>query len=130
MNTSRRSWLKRGGFAALGSGLLSRVEKVAAAAATHDRLSLEWNKATVKRFEDRLAERDIHAFLARDPLNVTYLTGYWHTTTERPQAVFMNRDDADSWFLYPGLDRDIVTSWWFGGGRMYFDLSTARNGAG
>ena len=58
----------------------------------------------------------------RDPLNIIYLTGYWHTTTERPQAVFMNADDADPWFLYPALDRDLVTSWWFGGGRMYFDF--------
>ncbi len=87
-----------------------------------DRLSLEWNKAVVRRFKDELLKQDLQAFLVRDPLNIIYLTGYWHTTTERPQAVFMNRDDADPWFLYPGLDRDIVTSWWFGGGRMYFDF--------
>jgi Xaa-Pro aminopeptidase len=87
-----------------------------------DRLPLEWNRAVVKRFKDELAKQEIQAFLVRDPLNIIYLTGYWHTTTERPQAVFMNRDDADPWFLYPGLDRDIVTSWWFGGGRMYFDF--------
>lgn len=87
-----------------------------------DRLPLEWNRAAVKRFRDELAKQDIQAFLVRDPLNIIYLTGYWHTTTERPQAVFMNKDDADPWFLYPGLDRDIVTSWWFGGGRMYFDF--------
>jgi Xaa-Pro aminopeptidase len=93
--------------------------------ATYDRLPLEWNKRTVKRFKDLLAEREIEAFLVRDPLNIIYLTGYWHTTTERPQAVFMNKDDADPWFLYPGLDRDIVRSWWFGGGRMYFDFHHA-----
>jgi len=165
MNTGRRSWLKRGGFALLGSGWMSRVDKVAAmqagapparaatggrswtaalkreatgrsealllgakpgeegppAPARQDRLPLDWNRATVKRLKDTLAERDIQAFLVRDPLNIIYLTGYWHTTTERPQAVFMNRDDADPWYLYPSLDRDIVTSWWFGGGRMYFD---------
>jgi Xaa-Pro aminopeptidase len=89
--------------------------------ATYDRLPLAWNKATVARFKQALAERDIRAFLVRDPLNIVYLTGYWHSTTERPQAVFMNHDDADPWYLYPGLDRDLVTSWWFGGGRMYFD---------
>ena len=72
-----------------------------------------------------LAKREIAAFLVRHPLNIIYLTGYWHTTTERPQAAFMNKDDADPWFLYPGLDRDIVTSWWFGGGRMYFDFHHA-----
>jgi Xaa-Pro aminopeptidase len=94
--------------------------------ATYDRLPLEWNRATVKRFKDRLAERDVEAFLVRDPLNIIYLTGYWHTTTERPQGTFMNRDDAAPWFCYPGLDRDIVTSWWFGGGRMYFDYLHAE----
>src|SRR5262245_47689164 len=90
--------------------------------ARYDRLPLEWNRATVARFKEKLAGRDIHAFLVRDPLNITYLTGYWHTSTERPQAVFMNEGDADPWFFYPGLDRDIVTSWWFGGGKMYFDF--------
>jgi Xaa-Pro aminopeptidase len=90
--------------------------------AKYDRLPLEWNKATVKRFREKLAERDVRAFLVRDPLNIMYLTGYWHTTTERPQAVFMNDTDGAPWFFYPGLDRDIVTSWWFGGGRMYFDF--------
>ncbi|MCP4654367.1 MAG: aminopeptidase P family protein, partial [bacterium] len=96
--------------------------------ATYDRLPLEWNKRTVKRFKDRLAERDLEAFLVREPLNIIYLTGYWHSTTERPQATFMNRDDPDPWFLYPGLDRDLVTSWWFGGGRMYFDFHHAAGG--
>ena len=92
-----------------------------------DRLPLDWNRRTVERFKSLLAERDIRAFLVRDPLNVTYLTGYWHTTTERPQAVFMNHGDADPWFLYPALDRDLVTSWWFGGGRMYFDFHHAED---
>ena len=94
--------------------------------ATHDRLPLEWNKRTVERFKQMLGERDIEAFLVRDPLNIIYLTGYWHTTTERPQAVFMNRDDPDPWFLYPSLDRDLVSSGWFGGGRMYFDFLHAE----
>lgn len=156
MGETRRQWLKGSGLALLGSGFLSRVDRVAAAPpsslrarllgeakagtsaklllgpkpgeegppapATADRLSLEWNKAAVKRFRDELAKQDIQAFLVRDPLNIIYLTGYWHTSTERPQAVFMNKDDPDPWFLYPGLDRDIVTSWWFGGGRTYFDF--------
>src|SRR5688572_2550512 len=109
MNADRRSWLKRGGFALLGSGWMSRVDKVAAmqagaapvraatgggswtaalkreatgrseslllgpkpgeegppAPARHDRLPLEWNRATVKRLKDTLAERDVQAFLVR-----------------------------------------------------------------
>jgi len=154
MKMNRRSWVKGAGL--LGTGFLSRVDKVAAAQktpnlrdilraqatgaseklfvkptpgeegppapTTADRLTLDWNKATVKRFKDTLAARDIQAFVVRDPLNIMYLTGYWHTTTERPQATFMNKDDADPWFMYPGLDRDSVTTWWFGSGRMYFDF--------
>ncbi|MBI4161719.1 MAG: aminopeptidase P family protein [Acidobacteria bacterium] len=90
--------------------------------ADYDRLPLTWNRAAVKRFFEGLAEQEVDAFLVRDPLDIIYLTGYWHTTTERPQAVFMNRKDRDPWYLYPGLDRDLVRSWWFGGGRMYFDF--------
>ena len=96
--------------------------------ATYDRLPLEWNKNTVARFKALLGERDIEAFLVRNPLNIIYLTGYWHTNTERPQGAFMNKDDADPWYLYPSLDRDLVTTWWFGGGRMYFDFHHADGG--
>lgn len=96
--------------------------------ARYDRLSLDWNKQTVARFKEKLAQQDIHAFLLRDQLNIIYLTGYWHTKTERPQAVFMDKDDADPWYLYPALDRDLVTSWWFGGGWMYFDFKHAEGG--
>ena len=94
--------------------------------ATEDRLTLDWNKRTIQRFKEKLAAQGIEAFLVRDPLNTTYLTGYWHTTTERPEAMFMNKDDADPWFFYPALDRDLVRSWWFGGGQMYFDFKDAE----
>jgi Xaa-Pro dipeptidase len=94
--------------------------------ADYDRLPLEWNKRTVDRFKALLADRDIEAFLVRNPLNTTYLTGYWHTTTERPEATFMNAGDDAPWFMYPGLDRDLVKSWWFGSGETYFDFHHAE----
>jgi Xaa-Pro dipeptidase len=40
----------------------------------------------------------------------------------------MNQDDADPWYLYPGLDRDLVKGWWFGGGWLYFDTKHAEGG--
>jgi Xaa-Pro aminopeptidase len=163
MELNRRRWIKGGGLALLGSGLLSRVDRVAAMQtarassltrtlgesfkggkseslllkpqpgeegppppAKFDRLSLEWNQATVGRLKAKLADQDIQAFLVRDPLNIIYLTGYWHITTERPQAAFMNKDDAAPWYLYPALDRDLVTGWWFGGGWTYFDFLHAE----
>jgi Xaa-Pro dipeptidase len=96
--------------------------------ATEDRLPLEWNKRTVARFKQTLAQRGIEAFLVRDPLNTIYLTGYWHTTTERPEATYMNKDDADPWFLHPAIDRDLVRGWWYGGSWMYFDYKHAEGG--
>jgi len=65
------------------------------------------NKRPVARFKDKLGTRRRHAFLSESS-QPTYLTGYWHTTTERPEATFMNHDDADPWFMYPALDRDLV----------------------
>jgi hypothetical protein len=29
----------------------------------------------------------------------------------------MNHDDADPWFIYPALDRDLVRTRWFGSGK-------------
>jgi Xaa-Pro aminopeptidase len=40
----------------------------------------------------------------------------------------MNKDDADPWYLYPALDRDLVKGWWFGGGWEYFDTKHAEGG--
>ncbi len=94
--------------------------------ASYDRLPLEWNKRTVQRLKEKLAEQEIEAFLVREPLNTIYLTGYWHTTTERPEATYMNKNDADPWYFYPALDRDLVRTWWFGDGLMYFDYQHAE----
>lgn len=90
--------------------------------ATNDRITLEWNKRTAQRLKEAVAQRGAQAFLIRNPLNIMYVTGYWHTVTERPQAAFMNKAQADPWFFYPSLDRGSVTSWWFGGGLEYFDV--------
>src|SRR5262245_65899296 len=108
MPTDRRFWLK-GSLTALGAGLLSRVDKVAAMQgaaspsltkslkdqargeseklllkprpgeegppepAKADRLPLDWNKATVKRLKDSLAERNIQAFPVGDPSDTIHL---------------------------------------------------------
>ena len=40
----------------------------------------------------------------------------------------MNKNDADPWYLYPGLDRDLVKGWWYGDGLMYFDFKHSDGG--
>ncbi len=96
------------------------------APATYDRLPLSWYKAKVQTFKNVLAEKGIQCFLLRNVLNVSYLIGYEHRETERPQATFMNKDDENPWYFYPGLDRDIVKSWWWGDGLAYYDYPDAR----
>ena len=38
----------------------------------------------------------------------------------------MNKGDQAPWYLYPALDRDLVKTWWFGDGVMYFDYRDAE----
>lgn len=96
--------------------------------ATADRLPLAWNKRQVARLKAMLAERKVSAFLIRSAQTSAYLTGYWHVSTERPQALFMNADDAAPWYFHPTIDRDLVRSWWYGGGLSYFDYPHAEGG--
>lgn len=99
-----------------------------AAPATFDRLPLSWNKRVVVGLKAQLAERGIRAFLVRNPNSAAYLTGYWHVSTERPQAFFMNAEDEAPWYFYPAIDRDLVQTWWYGGGLAYFDYPHAEGG--
>ena len=89
--------------------------------ASFDRLPLEWNKRRVRTLMNRLAQDGIEGILLTDRWNIIYFTGLWHSTTERLFNVFFPADSAQPIWFYPGLDRDLVTSWWHGDGDMYFD---------
>ncbi len=54
--------------------------------AAYDRLPLEWNKRTVARFKERLAERGVEAFLVRDPLNPGFPFWPWHGHRIHPRC--------------------------------------------
>lgn len=94
--------------------------------AAFDRMPLDWNRQRVAVLRAELAKQNIQNFLLRNQFNHNYFLGYWALGTERPQLAFMNAQDKDPWFFYPALDRDLVSSWWFGGGKMYFDVREAE----
>jgi Xaa-Pro aminopeptidase len=141
MVQDRRNFLKAGSLALAGGAFLSRYDKVAAdqpggdslkmlqapgalhpEPASFDRLPLEWHKKTTQRLQEKLSERDLAGAYLRDRWNIIYFTGLWHTTTERPFHCWIGAQaEAPHWF-YPGLDRDLVRSWWYGDGKMYFDF--------
>src|SRR5262245_25899204 len=96
--------------------------------ATADRLPLSWNKDRVKRLQEKMAANGYDGILLTDRWNVIYFTGLWHTTTERLfQAFIPAKGSAPIWF-YPALDRDLVRSWWWDDGDMYFDWLHAEGG--
>ncbi len=91
------------------------------APARFDRLPLDWNKERVRVLTERLAAEGIEGILLTDRWNIIYFTGLWHSTTERLFYVFFPTRNPEPIWFYPGLDRDLVTSWWHADGDMYFD---------
>ena len=147
MTLDRRSLLVSGG-AALGAAVASGAappagppdvdgSKSAAlflkdddglAPATFDRLPLEWHQARAKALQAYLTENGFAGAWLSDPMNIIYFTGLFFTTTERPFSVFLPADRLATIWFNPGLDRDLVKSWWATESDYYFDFQHAEGG--
>lgn len=90
-----------------------------------DRLPVAWYRALVARLQTRLGEIGLDGILLRDPWNIVYVCGYFHTTTERPEALWVPREGEPALFV-PGLDRDLVSAWWVRDAEYYFDYPHAE----
>ena len=143
MTLDRRSLLVSGG-ALVGGALASRADaqipagidgsKSAAlflkdddglAPASYDRLPLEWHQARAKALQAHLVENGFAGVWLSDPMNMIYFTGLFFTTTERPFSVFLPADRLATIWFNPGLDRDLVKSWWATESDYYFDFQHA-----
>src|SRR5262245_50097086 len=147
MTLNRRSLLVSGG-AALGGALASGAagqtpspssgidgSKSAAlflkeddglAPATFDRLPLEWHQARAKALQAHLNENGYAGVWLMDPMNIIYFTGLFFTTTERPFSVFLPADRLATIWFNPGLDRDLVKTWWATESDYYSDFQHAE----
>lgn len=96
--------------------------------ATIDRLPLEWHQKTVQRLQQILAQRGLDGILIRDRWNIIYYTGLFHSSTERPFACFIPTKALEVHWFHPGLDRDLVNSWWSTSAQYYFDMQHAEGG--
>lgn len=93
-----------------------------------DRLPLEWYKNTVKRLKEKMAAQGIQVVVLENGWNITYFTGNQMVSTERPVWVALPVDaDAIFWWS-PGLDIDLVKSWWCTDMDYYFDFPHANGG--
>jgi len=94
-----------------------------------DRLPLSWYQNTVKRLKNRVAEKGIDAILLERDLNKVYFTGCFRGSGERSTWVFFPVKEKDTAYWYaPGIDRDLITSWWCTENEYYFCYPHAEGG--
>lgn len=90
-----------------------------------DRLPIAWYRATLARFQQALGAAGLDGMLLKDRWNIVYLTGYFHSQTERPEALWVPTMGEPTLFV-PGLDRDLIASWWIRDAELYFDFPHAE----
>lgn len=140
MFASRRKFLRSGIFGAAAIGASSRAWAQSASSvsmlqpddlhprpATFDRLPLEWYKRQLSIFRQKCGEEGCDAMLLQNRWNIIYFTGLFHTSTERPFRVLIPVEEEAIFWYSPGLDRDLVTSWWSTDNQYYFDYLHARD---
>jgi Xaa-Pro aminopeptidase len=88
------------------------------------RLGESWYRATVARLQARLRDKNLAGVLCAGGLNHNYLAGYFLTQTERPMFFFVPATGEPT-FFHPGLDRDLVATWWIKDHEWYFDFQHA-----
>jgi len=148
MKVTRRSFMRNMGlgFASLGFGAKKRVLSLSSpkrnsekllikdpdhpqpAPKGYDRLPLSWYKNTVKSLKEKVADKGVDAVVLADSWNMTYFTGNFMTKTERPcWVVFPVKEDSLIWYS-PGLDNELVKSWWCTEMNYYYDYPHAKGG--
>jgi Xaa-Pro aminopeptidase len=90
-----------------------------------DRLPIAWYRATIERLQRALAAAGLDGLLCKDQWNIVYLSGYFHSQTERPEALWIPATGDPALFA-PGLDRDLVSGWWIRDAEFYFDYPHAE----
>ncbi len=96
--------------------------------ADFDRLPLEWHQGRVELLQEKLRERQLDGIYITDRNNIIYFTGLFHTTTERPFSCFIPTDELAVHWFHPGLDLELVRSWWATTADYYYDYPHAEGG--
>jgi Xaa-Pro aminopeptidase len=84
------------------------------------RLSEAWHRQTIGRLQEKMAENGLDGMVCKEVWNIIYLSGLFHSSTERPFWLFIPKTGEPSIFG-PGLDRDLISSWWIKDAEWYFD---------
>ncbi|MCP4709489.1 MAG: aminopeptidase P family protein [Planctomycetes bacterium] len=95
----------------------------------YDRLDLSWYKGTVRRLKETVKGLGADAILLESDTNKVYFSGCYRGSGERSTWLFfpVGEDDTAYWYG-PGIDRDLITSWWCTEFEYYFCYPHAEGG--
>jgi Xaa-Pro dipeptidase len=118
------------GSAGASERLLVRdPEHVEPAPVGMDRLPLEWHQARVRELKRRVADTGAHAIVLGRDQNMVYFTGCFRGSGERSTwAVFRPEEEDTVYWYAPGIDRDLMASWWSTELETYFCYPHAEGG--
>jgi len=95
----------------------------------YDRLPLEWHKRTTQRLKERVSSLGVDAILLSSDQNQVYYTGCFRHSGERSTWVLFSVEEQDTVYWYsPGIDRDLITSWWSTENEYYFGYPHTEGG--
>ena len=109
--------------------LVANPDHVTPAPLGYDRLPLEWHQQRTRLLKERAGELGADAIVLQHDVNIVYFSGCFRGSGERTTWVMFRLDEQDTayWFS-PGIDRDLITSWWATGNEYYFCYPHAEGG--
>ncbi len=98
-----------------------------------DRLPLAWYKKQAAAMRARAAARGVEAVVFGTDDNIVYFTGCFRGSGERSTWVVFPTDAGPStgdtvYWYSPGIDRDLIQSWWCTENEYYFCYPHAEGG--
>jgi len=95
----------------------------------YDRLPLEWHQQRARVLKERVRNQRVSAIVLSSDQNMVYYTGCFRGSGERSTWVLFRTDEEDTVYWYsPGIDRDLVTTWWATENEYYFCYPHAEGG--
>lgn len=95
----------------------------------YDRLPLEWYKGAASRLKEKAAALGVDAVLLGSDNNIVYFTGCFRHSGERSTWALLPVGEKDAVYWYsPGIDRDLIESWWCTENDYYFCYPHAEGG--
>ena len=95
----------------------------------YDRLPLSWYKDRVQVLKNMLLNQKVDAIILENDVNKVYFSGCFRGSGKRTTWVLFPQEEKDTayWFS-PGIDRDLIKSWWCTENNYYFCFPHGEGG--